>query len=285
MLIFLVIYFTVPDTKPRLKVVDASGQKYTNDIYSLDLIHQAGVRYIWDGELVKGVIGQDRQLNRFQWYKESATNYSVRNRAIIAVLDILTGPLSEFRNLEIFDFSKNANAQYAPIEFPDGTKFYSFKRYGSWGFADIDGVAKVIARPIVRELIKNQGTMVLYTHLGKRNYTSENSTTHLPDATKEVFYGLADAYNKKELNLSSTSKLLDYLVLRDNISLRHKELRFNSDSIRFSPLSKDDLAGHAFGLAGNIGKLRVFCDEMELHEFELTSVGNYKLLRFRDKQE
>ena len=202
------------NTKSAPVLRDASGHEHLNDLYTLDLVRKSGVRYIWDGVLMKGVVGQDRELNRRDWYQESAIKFAPRTRKVLALADAVSSPFSKFRNGKIFTYASDSNRQYSPLKFPDGNEFYRFKRFGSWGFGDIDGVSKALTKQTIKKLITNQGSMVFYTHLGKKSADQVNSSQHIPEETKITFRNLAEAYKANSLNLSSTSKLLDYLVIR-----------------------------------------------------------------------
>ena len=181
------------NTKCVPTLIDSSGMQYENDIYTVDLIREAGVRYIWDGYLINGVIGQDRDISRLGWYRGSARQFAPHNRIALAIVDYLTAPLKRFRDPQLFNFRPGANKQYAPIELPDGNRFYIFKRFGSWRLGDIDGLASVISKKVMDQLIANQGTMILYTHLGKRNASCEYGSNHISDETKETLRALAKA--------------------------------------------------------------------------------------------
>ncbi|MCB1759071.1 MAG: hypothetical protein KDI68_04715 [Gammaproteobacteria bacterium] len=263
---------------PRVR--DSSGHEYINDVYTMDLVKAAGIRYVWDGSLTKGVIGQDRPVGRMEWYRQSTRKYSRRTRAMIAIADKLSAPFSEFKNSSIFNYGKSCNRQYAPVRFPDGSHVYSFSRYGSWGLGDIDGLAKAIAKPVLRELSRNEGTMVLYTHLGKRNKKGADRSVHIPNATKKALMGLSDAYLSKEINISSTSTLLDYLVLRDNLKIEKSAVHFRADGIRYENLVRQDLDGHMFGLSCNCSDLKIYCDGIQVEDTEILQQDGGLLLRF-----
>lgn len=261
-------------------IVDTAGQVYDNDLYTLDLAESAGIRYVWDGILSRGPIGQDRPLNRREWYRESALRHGRTTRSAIAAADFVSTRLAQFRNPKVFNYSRDGNRQYIPHEFPDGTKMYCFRRFGSWRLGDIDGLSEILRPETINRLIKSEGTMILYTHLGKRNNMKATRDSHIPQATGDTLTSLAEHYHAGRINLSSTSKLLDYLVLRDHAELRGNQLHFCPDDIRFPSLGRDDLSGHEFGLRLRSGPIRIVCNDVPIEDYELKRVGADAVLSF-----
>ncbi len=263
---------------PTIK--DTAGYVYENDLYTLDLVKSAGIRYIWNGNLVRAPIGQDRTLSRHRWYQESGLRFSKTTRTAISVLDNLTAGLQQFRNPTVFTYSRAANRQYYRHKFPDGTEFYCFPRFGSWQLGDIDGISKILNPETITKLIQSEGTMILYTHLGKRHGELNENRQHIPQATRDTFVQLANEHNAGRIKLSSTSKLLDYLVLRDNATVVNDEIHFRPDDIRFPSLDINDLKDHQFGLATRNRNIRVLCNDIEVSAYtleETTSASEFKL--------
>jgi hypothetical protein len=57
--------------------------------------------------------------------------------------------------------------------------------------------------------------------------------------------------------VSSTSRLLDYLILRDHARVTDGCIDFRPDGIRFETLTATDLEGHAFGVHDRAGAFAV----------------------------
>jgi len=239
---------------------DASGNTYDNMYYTLDLIHRAGVRYIWDGEIESSIWGQDRFVSRHEWYRHCNFITVPWKKRLISVLDGRLRPLMPFLNPAYFTYRQDANSQYRPHRFPDGQKFYIFKRFGKWELADIKGLSVLLSPENIDQLISNGGTAIIYTHLGKKNVTQLLEKKHIPGKTIEAFEYISKRFQEGQINISSTSKMLDYLVLRDNIEIKGTTIDIQSDGIRFNTITGDDLASHSFGVVSTNPNFEVTVD-------------------------
>lgn len=229
------------------RVIDASGNMYENYEYTLDLVKRLGVRYLWDGRMKDLIVGQDRPLNRWEWYTH-LTKSDIRG-GILAISDVLGKHLWQRMNAATFSYRSDLNRAYFPHVFPDEQTFYCFQRYGNPRLADIDGLAEVISPKNIDRLIEVGGTMIVYTHLGKRPVHRQHDSRHIPDQTYQALKNVTHQYRDQNVMVSSTSKLLDYLVLRDHLMLNETTVDFRADGIRFLQLSPSDLAGFQFGFS------------------------------------
>ncbi|MBK8497700.1 MAG: hypothetical protein IPL52_02505 [Flavobacteriales bacterium] len=226
---------------------DASGHVYPNPLYTLDIARHVGVRYMWDGTITP-VLGQDRPLSF--WGLQRARNANRRSAALVTakhavgkMLGIGEAFRSQFRD----------NAAYRPHRFPDGSVLYTFPRHGTWADADIDGLGRLLAPLRTDALLRNGGTCILYTHLGKRPADRMREHTHIPPHTLGGLRYLHDRWKEGSIILSSASRLLDYLVLRDHLVVDEEQgvIRFHADGIAFTQVEASDLAGHRFTFVGS----------------------------------
>lgn len=225
------------DKGAKDKLIDSSGHVYQNFLYTLDIARELGIRYIWNGE-VTDIVGQDRKL-AFTDHKvqSGGSNLKASAKSVLQqVPGIRTGYVAP------------DNRQYNKRKFPDGSELYCFRRFGTWQDADIDGLHNLINPKKVDELLRKGGTAIVYSHIGKRHPEGANRKNHIPDTTRADFQNLKERFEAKELMLSDVSGMLDYLVLRDNITIDTKgaTIQFNADGIRFQSLSTDDLKGMRF---------------------------------------
>lgn len=223
-------------------MTDASGHVYPNPIYTLDIVKRVGVRYLWDGTITP-VLGQDRPLSKWHMHKARAAN---TRGAVINLVKYMVG-----RSLGIgqaFQGQFRGNAAYTSHRFPDGNVFYTFPRYGAWIDADIDGLGRIMAPTRMDELLRLGGTCILYTHLGKRPVDRMHERDHIPPATRAALEHVKQRYREGVLMLSSISRLLDHLVLRDHIIVDEEQgvIRFHADGIAFQKVEEPELAGHRF---------------------------------------
>lgn len=219
------------------KLLDSSGHVYENFVYTLDIARELGICYIWNGE-VSEIVGQDRKLE-FSDHRVQSGGSSIKASA--------KSVLRQVRGIRK-GFVSPDNSQYFKRTFEDGVELYCFRRYGTWKDADIDGLNNLINPSKIDELLQKGGTAIVYSHLGKRHPKGEGRKNHIPDNTRESLRNVKDKFQEKQLMVSSTSKLLDYLVLRDSVEveLGKNQVNFKGDGIRFKNLSKDDLKGHLF---------------------------------------
>ena len=251
-------------------LVDATGHPYKNFEYSVDLIREAGIRYIWAG-VEPAIFGQDRTLNRREWYQR--TRISHWRRTALAIADQLLIPVSKYLNPAIFSYRSNNNRQYQQFTFPDGSSFYTFRRYGRWDLADIGGFGKIIAPAEIRKLVASRGTAIVYTHLGKPSRIRDVSPGFIPVHTRDSLRNLAALHKEGIVNLSSTSHLLDYLVIREHAEVTDKQINFRPDGIRFTTLRANDLKPHLFGVCCRREDFTITCDGMGI-EFSLQRVAD-----------
>lgn len=216
---------------------DSSGNKYRVYEYTLDLAKQLGISYIWDGKLSQH-IGQDRNLKLRDRLMQFSFLGQIRFALLYGLKYVVPGL-----------FRYNDNKQYQEHTFSDGNRMYLFKRFGKWRDADILGLSKVLSEANVNRLIQKGGSMLAYTHLGKSN-PKYMGKTHIPEETKACLRFVKEKVESKELMFSSVSKMLDYMVLRDNIVIKQHEIQFIPDGIRFVGLTKQDLSGHKFSFSG-----------------------------------
>ena len=217
------------------KLVDSSGHVYENFLYSLDIARELGIRYIWNGE-VTAVVGQDRKLGFADHQKQSGG--SSLKASAKSVLQQLPGVSLAYVAPD--------NRQYYKQKFADGSELYCFRRYGTWQDADIDGLHHLINAEQIDRLLKQGGTSIVYSHLGKRQPSGTDRKNHIPDTTRDDLSNLKEKFESRELMLSSVSDLLDYLVIRDNISINGSEIDFRSDGIRYEKLDATDLKSKTF---------------------------------------
>lgn len=230
------------------EITDAAGNRFENLLYSLDLIRQAGVRYLWDGFAEGELVGQERPVTRREWY---ALKYRVQNplklRAICAA-DWAFTRLWDKVDARFFGYVRHDTRQLRAHTMPDGSRFHIFPRFGHWDWADIDGLAEGLSPSRMDALVNHGGTAIVYTHLGKRQAARVDDPEHIPAATREALGALKDRFASGELMLSPTSTLLDYLVLRQHALLTPRGLDLRGDGIRFDTLTAADLVDQRFTL-------------------------------------
>jgi hypothetical protein len=240
---------------------DSAGYEYENHDYTLDLIEDAGVRYMWDGDVTE-VVGQDRELPPEEWY--DAPGRGAWKRSLMTSADRIAGRYLRRAGVRQFSYNPDANKQYRKHTFPDGRSFYVFRRYGSWSLATIDGIAELLNDSFLERICRVQGTAILYSHLGKRLASRLGVGPHITPASKAAFEKLATLHRAGEIMVSPASRLLDYLVLRDHAAIQGNRIDFRSDGIAFRRVTPADLSGLSFGVASSMPELIVTCEGSEV---------------------
>lgn len=238
-------------------IADRSGHIYPNPAYTLDLVKEAGVRYLWDGTITP-VLGQDRPMSSWQLHR--AREQSTTRVAMRRGQEVLRSWLGDER-------PRYHNEAHHAHRFPDGQVFRVFQRYGHWDDADIDGLAKTMAPGKIDELMAIGGTCIAYTHLGKRHSGRPPSDKHVPAPTVAALRHVRDRWKEGRLEVSSTSRMLDYLVLRDaiRVNMASNTVEFRPDGITFQSLHPSDLTGQRFTVRSVKAKgLKVLCDGKEV---------------------
>ncbi|MBK7382064.1 MAG: hypothetical protein IPI81_01825 [Flavobacteriales bacterium] len=225
---------------------DLSGHSYPNPLYSLDIIHRSGVRYIWDGA-VTNVLGQDRPQSLWAEHRERAGSFTKAQKNILlhrfgAAFGLGAGFRAQFIG----------NDACRALRFPDGTALYVFPRYGEPHLADIHGMGELLSAEKLDLLTQRGGTTIIYTHLGKRRPDAMKDAQHIPPHTQTALRDLARRFSEGEIMLSSISRMLDYLILRDHITIDREQrtINFNADGIAFESIGANELSGHAFSISG-----------------------------------
>ena len=223
-------------------MTDASGHVYPNPLYTLDIVKHVGVRYLWDGTISQ-VLGQDRKVSR--WGMHRWRHASLRT-TIGSYLKHQAGSLLGVGHAFRGQFT--GNSAYRPHRFPDGSVLYVFPRHGTWVDADIDGLGRMLSAERLDRLQQCGGTCILYTHLGKRPVDRMHEVGHITATTKEGLVRLRDRWKAGNIELSSISKMLDHLVLRDHITIDDRQgvIRFHADGVAFHEVGALELAGHRF---------------------------------------
>ncbi len=263
------------DLGGQSEIVDASGHHYENVVYSLDHIVDAGIRYVWDGDLCGCSLPVDGPLKRMTYFRDRQGS---RRGRVLGVIDRLCG--SQLRRLQwaLFDYDESLMTVPHRRRFADGREMHCFRRFGSWQLADISGFGELLSTQQLDRLVEDGGVRILYTHLGKRRADLMAAPRHIPEPTLRALEALATRHRSGQIMISSTSRLLDYLVLRRSARLSNELVDFRADGLRFETLAPSDLAGQVFGLRGVSARASVVCESEPIaHELEEMRPGQLLL--------
>jgi hypothetical protein len=178
--------------------------------YHADLTLNFGIKYVWLGRVTM-IAGQSVPINL-----KTFTN----------ILDF-DHPFHSFVNL-CKELGKNilgnfGNKKYALHKgndlvkittLDDGQKIYEFMRFdnfwrGVGTGADAKGLAYSISEKTLNRLKRNDGYMIVYTHLGRNSGCSQ----YLCKETQNALRNLANEYRIGNIYVTTTSKLLNYFIV------------------------------------------------------------------------
>ena len=193
----------------------ASGQKYTIPEYHADLIKEFGIKFYWIDELTS-IIGQERKFSIFEYFL-NLQSLSLKKKWAYIGIALLARPLrrSSFflRKLEdllgkrfVAALQKNQLLRVRTLK--DGQRILSFVRYGDHTLATPGKLENILNDDVLQKLIKKEGYMILYTHLGKINCDNKNKT-----AIKNAFEKVKSYSERKKILVCKTSDLLWYNLI------------------------------------------------------------------------
>ncbi|NOZ03833.1 MAG: hypothetical protein GXO92_04385 [FCB group bacterium] len=162
-------------------------------VYHMDLTREIGCRYYWIGRLTH-IIGQEAKQTPSVLVKQ----------AIQTALE-----KTKYRHLSIPLFDSQ-NRLLLPHDFQDGETNWEFQRWvNAWGretTLDIFDFIKQIRPKNIKTLIKNEGFMILYTHI------CENLSLELglPRQLKENLFNIKRMSEESHLLVTTVSRLLKY---------------------------------------------------------------------------
>lgn len=180
------------------------GDEPNNLSYHFDLTKSLGIKYYWISQITH-LVGQSAS---------STIKNSFRNQVQrLYALKNMGKQINPF-------FSNLVMDEY---QLRDGNKILAFQRFinpwGKYSFTDINNLKHQISRNVLNELIANEGYLILYTHLGHNN----SSEQIIPKDAQLVFEELTSRYRGGEIFLTTTSRLLQYYEVTQNIKYEIKE--------------------------------------------------------------
>jgi hypothetical protein len=159
--------------------------------YHLDLTRQAGIRYFWLSQLTH-LVGQSTKWTAKNLLKNQLQKaIAIKNRR---------------RQIDPF-FSNRIMEEVALRDHSTVKAFLRFiNPWGSHSRTDINNLPYQLSAHVLAELIRNQGYMVLYTHLGNNLRGREI----LPAEPAQALQRLAGLHQSGKIFVTTTTRLLKY---------------------------------------------------------------------------
>lgn len=194
-------------------IMRGTGDVPGSAAYHADLTCAFGIKYVWRGR-VTSVIGQNtaRSLRGIVDRRRPAASSRTWAKETAKGLLARAGDRSRYA-------MHHQNQVLRDVCLRDGQPVQEFIRGNPhWGGVSCgdtaDGLADVLTRPTLEELIRREGVCVLYTHLGKVSSTSEPFGA----ATRGALRLLADYAGGRELLVTTTRRLLGYCAAADDVT-------------------------------------------------------------------
>jgi len=177
--------------------------------YHTDILKNYGIRYVWLNELTDVLI-HEVTLNKaiFAVSKEMAINIGKN------IFKLILGKSRRFSGIT------SVNSLIEQVILRDGNKFLKFKRFhigsGSlWNGANREGLVRQLGAPVLKKLIAREGTVIIYTHLGKTDRLSNNPI--FDKKTVKSLRQLAKKFKSGEIFVTTTSRLLNFILIRNSL--------------------------------------------------------------------
>ena len=189
------------DGRNDQNVLTGLGDLPDQEAYHMDLTAAYGIRFFWVGDLAP-YVGQERPLQLAETYFSPEK----RRKPLTAAVTLLKVILKTLLYRSVLDHSINSLIRVSRLR--DGRDIYAFRRYGSHPRAAHEDLADLIAPETLERLIKNQGYMILYIHLGKR----KQSGPVFPPEARRALENLALLGRRGDILTTTTTRLLTYHV-------------------------------------------------------------------------
>lgn len=191
-------------------IMQGCGDMPGHKAYHADLLFEYGIRYIWKGRITSS-IGQETERS----YKAIVNKNILKSGKTVAkqIIKDWAGKLGYKK----YYFHRD-NSLIKETRLRDGSLSKEFIRCNPyWGgvenAATADGLAEVINNRFMNQLKKSAGMCILYTHLGKITDYEKIFT----EGTKDAFQIIRRCSDDKSLLVTTTSRLLDYCSLVNDL--------------------------------------------------------------------
>ena len=200
-------------------VTPGRGDIVQSSIYHADVTLAYGIKFVWKGR-VSSVVGHGVPFSVGSFsriFDQAHPGHSLFNIA----REFAKTLLAYFGTRRFSLLRSNELLQIATLK--DGQQVFEFKRCNnhwrglSYGH-DSAGLAYVLRRKALDDLISSGGYMIVYTHIG----VGPQHRPYLPPITQTALRGLADAYQSGDIYVTTTSRLLNYYLNRRYLQWSHE---------------------------------------------------------------
>ena len=258
-----------------------AGDDPESSQYILDKLLERGIEYYWTDSLF--------EKNKFGDYLNEY-DLSFKRWTTVAQLSEYQ---TKFGQAEVFGAPASSiplavqsvlvNRTLFPLVGRDGSAFYGFKRFRGEEAPHSGCLDRQLQRNLLDELVRNSGTVVLYQHLGVwrpdksikwDSLQMKNRSPILPFEAVEALRLLAEYHHSGLIFVTTVSRLLKYLRLRDYLGFESHENSDGGISINITHVdcpvggkwvpTINDLSGISFNVLGSSADPKIFLDGQSL---------------------
>ncbi len=183
------------------------GDVKGSPLYHADATMAYGIKFVWKGR-GSSIVAQDVPLTPASFWRVFDAAHP--RETLMSIAKEAAKLALAYTGNERFAIHKG-NPLMHIAHLADGTPVYEFNRCNpywqgqSYGHNSY-GLAYVLREKVLRDLIRLKGYMIVYTHIG---FGSEQPP-YLPEDTRAALRGLAAAYRRGDIYITTTSRLLHY---------------------------------------------------------------------------
>ncbi len=183
------------------------GDVKTSSVYHADRTLAYGIKFVWKGR-GSNMVGQGVAVTPASFARMVDRNHPAESATNIAK-EALKLALGCAGNKRFAIHCGNPVMHVAHLS--DGAAVHEFNRCNNYwrGLSyghDSEGLAYVLRPRVLADLIRLEGYMIVYTHLG----VGSARAPYLPHPTREALRSLADAYRRGDIYVTTTARLLRY---------------------------------------------------------------------------
>lgn len=239
-------------------VTMGSGDITGSSAYHADLTTDYGIQYIWRGR-VTSIIGQDSP--------RSFQGITCASHPLASCKTVFKEFIKGLSFSPRFTMNRN-NELMREACLRSGQLVKEFMRFNPhWGGvsagATADGLPEVLTAKMLNQLIKMEGSCVLYTHLGR----AMDPHHPLSPQVKESFSLLSEYASEGKILVTTTRRLLDYCSAIQKIKVSVSRVEEISRIDIAKEQQKVSLDGITFYVR-DAAKTKVYVNGFELHELQ-----------------
>ena len=221
-------------------------------------IRTLGYKFVWIGE-VSSIVGQGFPLRLHSFFAGLNRKHFIQSLYNNAFKEIAKYGLS-FMGIGKKYSNRKYNELTCPLRLDDGQYVFGFVRsnvsyQGIGGKAVTSpGLVDILREGIFKELNKNGGYMIVYTHLG-----SNIGNPYISKATQRALRRLETEYRKGNIYVTTTAKLLKYYV-NNKYLIWHSSLKGNERNIHIACIS-DPVRGSFIPTVEDLGGITFYTND------------------------